>query len=311
MKDIPGIVMNDARCAVLSLVFKVAILFSMASTLLLSGCTSIRVHMGMRVRLDKLPVNAMVVTMPQNPGIAPGEKSPLVATFTDAKGKTWVTEGKGKGKILWSDIVVAPTLVTFKKGNLRLADDPRVSDEKTGHVDVVVPSHPDLKAAFDVPVRYDYPFVAGYSGSSGSSGSAGQSGNDGSDGSSGSSDPEHPSAGGNGGNGTSGSAGSNGGDGGNGPDVSVQVTLRAGVHPLLQAVVSTGPRDRSPKYFLVDPNGGSLSVSSAGGSGGAGGKGGRGGRGGSGAAEFRRGRVGVRGRMGRTAAAETTGVTAL
>ena len=38
------------------------------------------------------------------PAIAPGATSPLVVTFTDSTGKTWVTEGKGKGKILWSDL---------------------------------------------------------------------------------------------------------------------------------------------------------------------------------------------------------------
>jgi hypothetical protein len=58
------------------------------------------------------------------------------------------------------------------------------------------------------------------------------------------------------------------------------VTLRPGANPLLQAVESApGRKDR---HFLVDPQGGSLTITANGGAGGSGGSGGRGGRGGSG-----------------------------
>jgi hypothetical protein len=61
------------------------------------------------------------------------------------------------------------------------------------------------------------------------------------------------------------------------------IALRPGANPLLQVVVSApGRKDR---HFLVDPQGGSLTIvanGGAGGSGGSGGKGGRGGAGGSG-----------------------------
>jgi hypothetical protein len=61
--------------------------------------------------------------------------------------------------------------------------------------------------------------------------------------------------------------------------VQIEVTVEAGVHPLLQFLVQAGKHNR---YYLVDPNGGSLSVKADGGAGGSGGRGGRGGRGGSG-----------------------------
>lgn len=241
----------------------------------------------MRVYLSKLPVTTMEASLPNGPAMAPGESSPMVVTFTDTTGKTWVTEGKGKGKILWSDLTVTSSVVTVnKKGVLRLAHDPRKSDGKTGQVEISVPSHPTLHASLSIPLRYDYPFVAHFDGANGSDGMNGQDGSDGQaglSGSVGSCDPNNQVAGGNGSDGTSGSDGSNGGngeDGGNAPAVKVQVTLRAGDHPLLQAVVSAA--GRKDRHFLVDPQGGSLTITANGGAGGSGGKGGRGGRGGAG-----------------------------
>ena len=59
----------------------------------------------------------------------------------------------------------------------------------------------------------------------------------------------------------------------------VRVTLKAEKHPLLQVSVSaTGQQ----KFYLVDTEGGSLTVNADGGAGGQGGRGGRGGRGGPG-----------------------------
>src|SRR5271169_4250560 len=102
-----------------------------ASLLALSGCTAIKVKLGMRVYLDKTPVSAMQASLYKGPAIAPGEKLPLVAQFTQPDGKVLVTEGQGKGKVLWSDLVVTPTVVTAdKKGNVSLAHDPRKSDGK-------------------------------------------------------------------------------------------------------------------------------------------------------------------------------------
>jgi len=246
----------------------------------LSGCASIQVHMGMKVYLAKAAVTSIEISQPKGPGIAPGQKSSLMVTVTQPNGKTLLTEGAGHGKVMWRDLAVTTTVVTVNtKGVIALGNDPRKSDGKLPQVTITVPSHPEIHAELDIPLRYDYKFGSNFSGSSGSNGFSGTNGTDGISGSPGSTDPDHPSAGGNGTNGGNGSDGGNGGDGGDAPPVQVLVTLRAGGHPLLQAEVSAGTHHR---YYLVDPQGGSLTVSADGGEGGTGGKGGSGGRGGSG-----------------------------
>ena len=250
----------------------------------LTGCTAIRVKLGTRVPLDKVPVTTIEASLPNGPAIAPGESSPLVVTFKDTTGKEWVTEGKGKGKILWSDLTVTPSVVTVnKKGVLSLPHDPRKSDGKTAQVEISVPSHPELHASLAIPLRYNIAYAANFDGANGSDGINGTDGTDGMSGSSGSPgscDPDNNSAGGNGSDGTNGTDGGDGGNGGDAPPVKVMVTLRPGTQPLLQAVVSApGRKDR---HFLVDPQGGSLTIKAIGGAGGSGGRAGKGGRGGSG-----------------------------
>ncbi len=236
--------------------------------------------MGRRIRLDRIPAVAIAANLPNGPGIAPGEASPLVVAITQQNGKVLLTEGKGHGKILWKDLKVSGTLVAVDpKGIIRLASDPRISEGKTAHVVVAAPSHPNLQAELDVPLRYNYQFRADFSGAPGSDGSSGASGTDGMDGSPGSTDPNNPRAGGDGSNGTSGGSGWSGGRGGDASAVLIQVRLRSKTPPLLQIGVSGARRE---EFFLVDPNGGSLLVSADGGRGGRGGAGGRGGRGGKG-----------------------------
>src|SRR5271163_2079624 len=193
--------MNDGKRQELST--RWAVCMALGCLLATSGCTAVKVKLGMRVYLAKIPVTAIEVHLPNGSAIAPGEKSPLVATFTQPDGKVLVTEGQGKGKVLWSDLTVTPTVVTANnKGVLTLAHDPRVSDGKTAHVTITVPSHPDLHADLDIPITYDYNFVSNFSGSKGSDATSGSDGMAGSSGSMGSTDPNNPSAGGNGGNGT-------------------------------------------------------------------------------------------------------------
>jgi hypothetical protein len=264
----------------------------------LSGCTAVKVKLGMKVYLAKIPVASIEASLPKGPGIAPGEKSPLVVTVTQTDGKVLVTEGKGKGKVLWKDLNVTASVVTAnQKGIVTLPHDPRISDGKMPHVSITVPSHPDVHAAeLDLPTRYDYAFVSNFSGSAGSSGFNGSDGTDGASGSPGSMDPNNPSAGGNGSNGGNGSDGADGGPGGNAPPVQVRVTVRPGSHPLLQASVSAAGHKR---LYLVDPQGGSLTVRADGGGGGSGGKGGRAGRGGSGGMGTPNGSNGSDGSSGR------------
>ena len=268
-----------------------------ASLLTLGGCTAVKVKLGMRVYLANTPVASMQASLPKGPAIAPSEKLGLVVQFTQPDGKVLVTEGLGKGKVLWSDIKVTATVVTAdQKGNVLLAHDPRMSDGKVGHVTVTVPTHPDLHAELDIPITYDYSFVSNFSGSKGSDGLNGSDGMNGTSGSMGSTDPNNPSPGGNGSNGTDGSNGQDGGNGGDAPPVQIRVTLRPGAHPLLQMSVSAAGKQR---LYLVDPHGGALTVRADGGPGGSGGRGGRGGQGGSGGIGTPNGNSGSNGADGR------------
>jgi hypothetical protein len=269
-----------------------------ASLLVLTGCTPLKVRLGWKVYLDKTPLASIQASLPKSPGIAPGEKSPLVATLTEPDGKVLVTEGQGQGKVLWKDLKVAAVVVTTnQKGIVSLPRDPSVSDGKVAHVTITVPSHPDIRAELDIPVTYNYKFISNFSGSGGSSGSNGSDGLDGTSGSMGSMDPNNPSAGGDGSNGTDGSNGQDGGPGEDAPPVQVRVAIRSGSHPLLQVGVTALGQQ---KFYLVDPQGGSLTVKADGGPGGSGGRGGRGGRGGSGGMGSPSGRSGSDGSSGRS-----------
>jgi hypothetical protein len=266
------------------------------ASMAMSGCAALQVKMGSKIYLDKTPITAISVEPANLPGIGPGEKSSLVVKLTQPDGKVLQTEGAGKGKVLWQDLAVAATVATVKKGVVSLPADPRFSDGKLPHITVTIPSHPGLSAELDIPLRYNYKFTASYFGSSGFSGTNGSDGTSGMSGSTGSLDPNHPSAGGNGTDGGNGSDGTDGSNGGDGPPVMIQVTLKPGNYPLLQAVVTAENR---AQFFLVDPQGGTLTVRSEGGSGGSGGKGGRGGRGGSGGIGSPNGSSGRDGTSGR------------
>ena len=289
--------MNRSKLRHLS-IKRLPVCMTLVSALALSGCAAVQVKLGMKVYLAKTPVASIEASQPKGPGIAPGQKSPLVVVVTEPDGKVLQTEGAGHGKVLWKDLKVTASVVTAnQKGVLSLAKDPRISDGKLPHVTITVPSHPDLRAELDIPLHYDYAFVSNFSGSAGSSGMNGSDGMNGASGSSGSMDPNNPSPGGNGGNGTDGSNGGDGGSGGNAPPVKVQVTLRSGSHPLLQASVSAAGHQR---LYLVDPQGGSLTVKADGDSGGSGGRGGRGGQGGSGGMGTPSGSSGSNGSDGRS-----------
>jgi hypothetical protein len=267
-----------------------------AALFLLGGCAAVKVKLGMKVYLAKTPVASIAISLPKGPGLAPGEKSPLVVVVTEPDGKLLQTEGQGKGKVMWKDLTVTASVATVKKGVLTLPHDPRISDGKLVHVAVTVPSHPDVHADLDIPVRYNYAFTSNFDGSPGSSGMNGSDGTNGAGGSTGSTDPNNPSPGGNGGNGTDGSNGQDGGPGGDAPPVQVRVTLKSEGRPLLQVSVSAAGK---VKLYLVDPQGGSLTVKADGGSGGSGGRGGRGGQGGSGGIGTPSGSTGSNGLDGR------------
>ncbi len=170
-------------------------------------------------------------------------------------------------------------------GVVKLDKDPRSYAARPLHLRITALSNPERTTELDLPVRYDVPFEARFSGSSGSM------------------DFEHPSAGGDGGRGGDGGDGSNGGDGGDGPDVLVFVTLQPGTQ-MLQVRVEA---QKTLRYFLVDPNGGSLLIRSDGGSGGSGGRGGSGGSGGSGGMGSPSGFSGTSGNAGHDGSSGSSG----
>jgi hypothetical protein len=270
----------------------------LAGLLALTGCASLQVAMGLRVHLDKIPISSMSLQLPNGPSIGPGEKSPLVAILTKPDGTTLRTEGKGGGQVMWKELQLTTELVSVTNGGvLSLPHDPRFSDGKIGHVTATVPGHPGLRAGLDVPVGYAHSYVCNFSGWPGSSGSSGFDGLAGASGSMGSFDPDNPSAGGDGSNGANGDDGKDGDPGGDAPAVRIQLAFRQGNPPLLQALVSASGKDRR---YLINPQGGSLTVKADGGPGGSGGSGGRGGAGGSGGVGSPNGSSGIAGLDGRS-----------
>jgi hypothetical protein len=234
-----------------------------------------------KIPLSKLPLTSMQLTLPKGSALAPGDKSPLVVTLTDPEGKTLTTQGEGHGKVRWADLTVQATVVNVtNKGVVQMPRVPWLRDGKSGHIHVSVLGHPDLVGDIDVLPLYDIAYRATFSESDGLHGTDGTGGIGGTRGIDGSLDPEHPAAGGNGSDGSNGSSGGDGHDGDDGPPVLVQVALWPGNHIMLE--VSVSAPSHQEQWFLVDPNGGSVSIASNGGSGGAGGRGGRGGKGGSG-----------------------------
>jgi len=249
--------------------------------LTLTGCGSVGVALGTRTRLEKLPVTAVTATLSPQPSLSPGKSGRLIIVASAADGKTWTTVGAGHGTVLFDSFRLESTVVKVNSsGVVALPADPRVSSGKSARVHITVVGHPDVQADLDVPVKYNVAFAGHFPGASGNDGFSGTDGMSGLDGTPGSMDPSNPQAGGSGGNGSNGADGSGGGDGFPGQTVHVWVTMQPGSGNLIQ-VRAQGNSNRED-YFLVDPDGGSLSIDANGGEGGRGGKGGKGGRGGSG-----------------------------
>ena len=262
----------------------------------LGGCGSIQVALGLKTRLDKVSVTSLSASLSPAPGLSPGKSGGLVITATTADGRQLVTEGPGRGKVLFDSFTFDAFVVSVnKKGVVTLPADPRISEGKVPHIRILAIGHPDIVADLDIPVRYDVAFAAHFSGRAGSTGFDGSNGFDGSAGSIGSFDLNNPSAGGNGTNGTRGGDGGNGGPGDPGETVHIWMTLTKDDRPLLQVRASSGKHEQ---LFLVDPNGGSLAVDANGGPGGRGGSGGKGGRGGAGGTGYPPGQPGLDGSNG-------------
>lgn len=259
----------------------------------LAGCSALAVRLGLRVRLDTVPVTAITASLVNGSesspvsALGPGQSARLVISATAQDGKQFVTVGAGHGKVAFDNYTITATIVQVgTSGKVSMPADPRASDDQAGQLHIVTIAHPEVVADVVVPVRYDIAFVADFSGAGGINGADGFNGTDGSPGTDGTStiDPatglaSSPGPGGRGWDGGNGQDGSNGGDGEPGQTVHIWMRQASAQRPLLQVKAASL---RKVQFFLVDPNGGSLKVMANGGPGGRGGSGGRGGRGGSG-----------------------------
>jgi hypothetical protein len=281
-----------------------------AALLTLAGCSTLAQWMGLRVRLDKVNVTSVSAYLVQDKGaarvdaLAPGQSARLVIVATDSAGTAYVTVGAGAGKVAFDNYTVTGTLAALAKGGkVSLPADARITEGKTPDLKIAVVAHPQVTTDLAIPLRYDVPFVADYSGHDGTPGMDGFPGTDGSSGQDAAPPIVDPTTGvpgmqgpgGRGGDGGNGGDGFDGGPGSPGKDVQVFMTRAPGERPMLQAKVSSGAAE---SFYLIDPNGGTLKVLSNGGRGGRGGQGGRGGNGGSGGNGFPAGLPGMSGRSG-------------
>lgn len=260
----------------------------------LVGCSDVAVLLGLRTRLDKLPVTSITASLVKKgspasvTALAPGDSARIVIVATTQDGKRLVSAGAGKGNVSLDSFVFTPTVVQVGRGGkISMPSDPRLSDGKVASIHVVTVGHPDVVTDVAIAARYDAQFAANLSAADGTAGFDGTPGSDGMAGADATPSFPDPTTGlsgpaGPGGNGSDGGRGGDGGNGGAGsPGVAVHVWLRLepGTDNLLQAKVAGGGREL---YYLIDAHGGSLKVIANGGAGGPGGAGGHGGRGGSG-----------------------------
>lgn len=277
-------------------------LLTSLSTLLV-GCSSLAVSLGLRVRLDQVPVTSVSISLVDRHGdpvaaLGPGQSARLVVVANASDGKQYASVGAGHGKVaMYNYTIAAAVVIMDKHDSVSLSPDPRASDGKVGHLHAVPVAHRNIAADMDIPIRYDIAYSADFSGADGLNGSDGLPGIDGSAGADGTPPTTDPATGAV----TSQGPGGNGGDGGNGADgssgqaVHVWVRMASRTKPLLQVKADGGGQQ---SYYLVDPNGGSLKVIDNGGQGGRAGQGGRGGRGGGGGSGFPPGFTGSDGRPG-------------
>lgn len=80
-----------------------------------AGCSAIEVGLGLRTRLDKVPVTGVSATLSPDPGLAPGKPKHLIITATTSDAKQLVTVGAGHGNVLFGSFAFAATTVTVSK----------------------------------------------------------------------------------------------------------------------------------------------------------------------------------------------------
>src|SRR5262249_19012089 len=124
-----------------------------------------------QVHLAKTPIATVRASLPNGPGIAPGENSPLVLTFAQPNSTVLLTRRKGRATVHWQDSSIHDTVAGVGgKGVQRGPADPRNSEGKVAHVAVAVPGHPGVETDLDIPIRSNYAFTANFYGVNGAPG---------------------------------------------------------------------------------------------------------------------------------------------
>lgn len=236
------------------------------------------------VALREQPVESIDVRFDKTM-LCPGESAQLTIWARTKDGQLLGSENTEDGRVRWDSYRITLNGQPMQDGRVTIPADP-MQVQIPSRLDISVDGHADVKTAFTMPIHFRCRFVAdfrGQSGRDGASGRDGEAGRKGQDGKSysvpGKGFQKDP--GGNGSDGRDGSDGANGEAGRDAEDVEVRVTMAQPTPELrLLQVKVRGMQSRREQVFLVDPEGGSLTVTAIGGEGGDGGRGGHGGRGG-------------------------------
>jgi|GEM_PF-6850396 len=209
---------------------------------------------------------------------APGSSFKIGITAVLEDGKEMKTRGLADGKVKWGNYDVQVAGGTFDDGEVRINADPRkIKDHK-----IIVKASPVGDSAQSKTIEVPLSFKAKYSVSfDGKDGDMGRNGDKGENGRTGSSDSK--GAGGRGSDGRDGQKGGNGAKGGDAEAVDVYVSAfkdAAGI--TLLKVYARGKNSGKERFYIINPEGGSITISARGGRGGQGGRGGDGGTGGGG-----------------------------
>ena len=252
----------------------------------LSGCAplaSLGGLVGVKSSLKAKNVTDLSVEIDGDFTICPGGGAPIVITATVDDREELATRATG-GDVGWRNYEIEVVGGVFREASVFVHPDPRITWGEPAIIRVTPVHHPELATEFEVPVSYGCHYVANFSGSSGQSGQPGTSGASGAYGKSESSSGSYAAPGQDGGDGGHGSHGGDGQSGQDGDDVEVLVDRtthpRTGAH--LVRVLTRSLTTDHVELFVIDPEGGSLTVASRGGNGGSGGTGGFGGSGGTG-----------------------------
>jgi hypothetical protein len=231
---------------------------------------------GKESSLQDKKVSSIKMVAEDNPTLAPGASFKIGITATLDDGSTMMTQGLSEGKVKWGNYIVNITGGTFYDGSVRIGDDPRKIKDYKVIVTAKLFSDSSKIETLEFILNFKANYTADFSGQSGQDapwGSKGQTG------ATGSSDSK-----GNGGNGQKGQTGENGRKGGNGMNgeaVDVYVSAFTDANGKIMLKVYAKSRNSSKEgFYIVNPDGGSITIYARGGRGGQGGHGGDGGGGG-------------------------------